>query len=708
MKVNTNKNYQLLNNYNQIMKFVKIFLFVTILTNQFFLNADLVNAQNTTYSLTTPYLKSQEWTKEGNLNRLSLVLENINVADYKYSLVSSENIFKDFTTNNSNTVYFQNSGLDESLNYTLFIYDKKDKPVINYQVYPDKTSPNTSSNINIELEKYITDAGGAIWPGDHYQLKIKIKNAPLGYTPMIEQYAMKPSADYSTEIPTKMAAEFAEIKQAEYTIPLWIVHKSNTFLDFNFIKSGSFPKIKRINININNLGNALLSGNIGQVASGENITPTPASNSLNANQTNSTGGTSPENNPGQTTTNSTNNNPNTNPGSNSGPALQEMKGPNTISDRGGSTYGKCEGIDGQVRYDNNFSLNLSDEDNNIDQFYIDNNNSTPITAPSFYKNTGSELRLELKFYDPITDQRYNINLGNQNDSDYGLYKAKNSATEQIKVLSGSSLKLAEEDDGIFTGGDDVFTLLFLNKDGKNVMLMKREGDKYPLPQDDCDLDFDIETVKKYIDGQIKLEIPLEKNGEKRTVQAQIKFKNGSMQFISGLESTASELTDGESTDENAENNGAGETNTKKGPRKPIGFTGTNLEIMERDAYKGISNETDIETTVVGLVNWFLGFVASIAVLLFIYGGYMWLTDQGDESNIEKAKTIIAGTLIGILIIISAYTIINTLLDFSNAYPAGCEFGAELETDGTVGMDVDCNISIDTPSIGSGIGGIIGL
>ena len=40
----------------------------------------------------------------------------------------------------------------------------------------------------------------------------------------------------------------------------------------------------------------------------------------------------------------------------------------------------------------------------------------------------------------------------------------------------------------------------------------------------------------------------------------------------------------------------------------------------------------------------------------IYGGYLWMTARGNEETLEKAKKIIRGSIIGIIIVFSAYAI----------------------------------------------------
>lgn len=68
-------------------------------------------------------------------------------------------------------------------------------------------------------------------------------------------------------------------------------------------------------------------------------------------------------------------------------------------------------------------------------------------------------------------------------------------------------------------------------------------------------------------------------------------------------------------------------------------------------------EADLKNTVINIIRWILGILALLAVVFVIYGGFMWLTSGGDESKIEKAKKIISGAVVGLIIVILAWAIV---------------------------------------------------
>lgn len=46
----------------------------------------------------------------------------------------------------------------------------------------------------------------------------------------------------------------------------------------------------------------------------------------------------------------------------------------------------------------------------------------------------------------------------------------------------------------------------------------------------------------------------------------------------------------------------------------------------------------------------------IFILLIIYGGYLWMSDQGNEEQVTKAKKIITAAVLGLIIVVSSYAI----------------------------------------------------
>jgi len=70
---------------------------------------------------------------------------------------------------------------------------------------------------------------------------------------------------------------------------------------------------------------------------------------------------------------------------------------------------------------------------------------------------------------------------------------------------------------------------------------------------------------------------------------------------------------------------------------------------------------DIRSVIISIVNVILGLLGVIAVVLVLYGGYLYMTSQGEMDKIEKAKKLLLNAFIGLLIILSTYAIVRFLL-----------------------------------------------
>lgn len=50
----------------------------------------------------------------------------------------------------------------------------------------------------------------------------------------------------------------------------------------------------------------------------------------------------------------------------------------------------------------------------------------------------------------------------------------------------------------------------------------------------------------------------------------------------------------------------------------------------------------------------LGFVGTIAFIVFLYGGFLWLTARGNEEQVGRAKKYLTNGAIGTIVIVLAY------------------------------------------------------
>lgn len=55
------------------------------------------------------------------------------------------------------------------------------------------------------------------------------------------------------------------------------------------------------------------------------------------------------------------------------------------------------------------------------------------------------------------------------------------------------------------------------------------------------------------------------------------------------------------------------------------------------------------------INLLLGLLGTLCLALMFYAGYLWLAAEGREEDITKAKGIITGTILGMLVVLASYS-----------------------------------------------------
>jgi len=66
----------------------------------------------------------------------------------------------------------------------------------------------------------------------------------------------------------------------------------------------------------------------------------------------------------------------------------------------------------------------------------------------------------------------------------------------------------------------------------------------------------------------------------------------------------------------------------------------------------------ISTTIGEVVNIFLYFVGAVAVIVVIWGGFQYITSSGDSQKATTAKNTIMYAVIGIVVVVMSYAIVN--------------------------------------------------
>ncbi|MCK5511035.1 IPT/TIG domain-containing protein [Candidatus Parcubacteria bacterium] len=77
-----------------------------------------------------------------------------------------------------------------------------------------------------------------------------------------------------------------------------------------------------------------------------------------------------------------------------------------------------------------------------------------------------------------------------------------------------------------------------------------------------------------------------------------------------------------------------------------------------------ASETDIKTLIINIIRYVLTFLGIIAVVMVMYGGFIWMTSNGQPDRIQKAKKTLIGAAIGLVIVISAFAIVTFIANIT--------------------------------------------
>lgn len=82
-----------------------------------------------------------------------------------------------------------------------------------------------------------------------------------------------------------------------------------------------------------------------------------------------------------------------------------------------------------------------------------------------------------------------------------------------------------------------------------------------------------------------------------------------------------------------------------------------LDMAAEDTGIGAGSELgNLPSVIAAALRFILSLLGTLMLGYMVYAGYLWMTAQGDEGEITKAKGIMINTVIGFLVVVSAWAI----------------------------------------------------
>ena len=76
---------------------------------------------------------------------------------------------------------------------------------------------------------------------------------------------------------------------------------------------------------------------------------------------------------------------------------------------------------------------------------------------------------------------------------------------------------------------------------------------------------------------------------------------------------------------------------------------------------GNQKSDDIPVLLGKIINYAMGIIGSLALVMFIYGGAVWMLSRGNQEQVSKGKNIIIWATLGLAIIFTAYALIRFVI-----------------------------------------------
>lgn len=73
-------------------------------------------------------------------------------------------------------------------------------------------------------------------------------------------------------------------------------------------------------------------------------------------------------------------------------------------------------------------------------------------------------------------------------------------------------------------------------------------------------------------------------------------------------------------------------------------------------------QADLATVIATIIRAILGFLGVVAVVIILWGGFLWMTSGGQDEKVRNARKLIIMGIIGLAIVLAAYAIASFVIN----------------------------------------------
>ncbi len=86
------------------------------------------------------------------------------------------------------------------------------------------------------------------------------------------------------------------------------------------------------------------------------------------------------------------------------------------------------------------------------------------------------------------------------------------------------------------------------------------------------------------------------------------------------------------------------------------------DVVQLEDPLNLNQDAPIADLVGRVIQAFLGVIGIVALIMFVYGGTLWLISAGKADRVERGKDIFIWSTIGLVVIFSSYAITTFVFD----------------------------------------------
>lgn len=90
----------------------------------------------------------------------------------------------------------------------------------------------------------------------------------------------------------------------------------------------------------------------------------------------------------------------------------------------------------------------------------------------------------------------------------------------------------------------------------------------------------------------------------------------------------------------------------------IAIIGTVTALFNADAALAVDGAAQTESFIKNIVKTLVGIAGAVAVVFMVIGGFHYITSSGNPEKLDKAKSTLLYSGIGLVIVLAAYTIVD--------------------------------------------------